>query len=297
MPVYTTDFSELLEPNLRIVYDQEEKAWEEEWSKFMTIETSTKATEKDFSTTGFGVAQEYAEGESVPFDTVYRGWSKTYTHVQAGLGFIITRIMYEDDQYRHMKQKPKALSRAMNEYLEIMNANILNRATTAGYTGGDGIVLASASHPTIAGGLWNNVMAADLDVTSLEQAFIGIGNFINERGLKYKCKPMKLLCSTSDAFQADIVLKSAQLPGTAYNDINPAQNSIPGGKVVLHYLTDTDAWGLQTDAPNGLLFFWRRRKEFTNDTDWNSDNAKYKTSMRCSSGWTDPRCIYWSTGG
>jgi len=297
MPVYTRDFAELLEPNLRLVYDQEERVWEEEWSKFMMVESSGKASEVDFSTTGFGVAQEYSEGEGVPFDTVYRGWKKTYTHVQVGLGFIITRIMYEDDQYRHMQQKPKALSRSCNEYLEIMCANILNRATTSGYTGGDGVVLAYASHPTIAGGTWNNVIAADLDVTSLEQVIIGIGDFKNERGLKYKAKPMKLLCSTSDAFQADIVLKSAQLPGVAYNDINPAQGVLPGGKQVLHYLTDTDAWGVVTDAPNGLTFFWRRRKEFTNDTDWNSDNAKYKVSMRCSAGWTDPRCIYWSTGG
>lgn len=297
MPVYTRDFAELLEPNLRLVYDQEEKVWEEEWSKFMAIERSGKAAEVDFSTTGFGVAQEYGEGDGVPFDTVYRGWKKTYTHVQVGLGFIITRIMYEDDQYRHMKQKPKALSRACNEYLEIMCANILNRATTTGYNGGDGVVLAYASHPTIAGGTWNNVIAADLDVTALEQVLIGIGDFKNERGLKYKAKPMKLLCSTSDAFQADIVLKSAQLPGVAYNDINPAQGVLPGGKQVLHYLTDTDAWGVTTDAPNGLIFFWRRNKEFTNDTDWNSDNAKYKVSMRCSAGWTDPRCLYWSTGG
>jgi S-adenosylmethionine/arginine decarboxylase-like enzyme len=297
MPVYSSDFSELLEPTLRVVYDQEEKAWETEFDKFMTIESSSKAVETDFSTTGFGVAQDYADGAGVPFDTVYRGWKKQYTHVQAGLGFIITRIMYEDDQYRHMKAKPRALARSLNEYVEILCANILNRATSGSYLGADGVALASSVHPTIAGGTWSNTQSADLDVTSFEQSLIGIGNFINERGLKYKAKPQQLIVSTSDTFQAEIILKSAQLPGGANNDFNPAKGILPKGTLVLHYLTDTDAWGVTTDAPNGLLFFWRRQKEFTNDTDWNSDNAKYKGTMRCSAGWTDPRCIHWSPGG
>jgi hypothetical protein len=297
MPVYTADFSELLEPTLRVVFDDTDQQWDAIYNQIFDVVASKKATETDFSTTGFGMAQDYAEGEAVPFDTVYRAWKKTYTHTQFGLGCIITRVMYEDDQYRHMKGKPAALARAMNEYIETMAANILNRATTSGYTGADGVVLAYASHPTVAGGTWSNIISADLDVTSLEQAYIGIGDFVNERGLKYKTKPQRLIVSISDEFNANKILNSAQLPGTANNDINPARGSLPKGYLVWHYLTDKDAWGLQTDAPNGLTFFWRRQKDFTNDSDWNSDNAKYKTTARASCGWTNPRCLYWSSGG
>jgi hypothetical protein len=296
MPVYSSDFPELLLPTLRTVYDLEDRGWDTEWTQYMTVENSTKAAEKDFSTTGFGVAAEYGEGDAPLFDTVYRGWTKTYTHKQVGIGTIITRIMYEDDQYRHMKSKPKALARSMNEYLEILCANILNYATTnsAAYQGADGVCLAYSAHPTKMGGTWSNTISADLDITSLEQMLILKDSFINERGLKYKCKAVRLLCTISDDFAAKQMLKSTQFPGTANNDINPAQGIL--SHVVLSYVTDPDAWGIQTDAANGLLFFWRRNKEFTNDSDWGSENAKYKSTMRCTAGWTDPRCIIWSPG-
>ncbi len=297
MPVYTANFSELLEPHLRVVFDDTDRAWDSVYDKVFEVLDSKKASETDFSTTGFDVAQQYGEGEDVPLDTIYRGWKYVYTHIKFGLGCIITREMYEDDLYRHMKTKPQALARAMNEFVEIMAANVLNRANNASYPGADSVPLAYSAHPTIAGGTWSNVGSADLDVHSIEQAYISIGNFIGERGLKYRCRPIRLIVSPSDEFNARIILNSAQLPGTANNDINPAQNSLPKGYVVWHYLTDPDAWGVQTDAPQGLTFFWRRRKDFTNDTNSNNDNAKFKSTARASCGWTNPRCIYWSTGG
>ena len=298
MPVYTKDFSELLEPTLRVVYDDTDRAWAPEWDKVFTVENSSKAAETDFSTTGLGLTQAYAEGEDVPFDTVYRGFKKVYTHLQYGLGIIITRIMYEDDQYRHMRGKSQALARSANEAIEINCANILNRAFNSSYTGGDGKELCATDHPLGGGGTYSNELStsADLDITSFEQALIGIGDFKNERGLKYRANPQKLIVSTTDAFLAQQILKSAQLPGSNYNDINPAFNILPQGYQMMHYLTDTDAWFITTDAPNGLLFFWRRNKEFSNDSDWNSDNAKYKVTYRCIQGWTEPRCIFGSPG-
>jgi hypothetical protein len=197
-----------------------------------------------------------------------------------------------------MKAKPQALARSANEAVEINCANVLNRAFSGSYLGADSKALCASDHPNSVGGTFSNLLstASDLDITSFEQALIEIGNFTDNRGMKYRANPQRLIVSTSDAFMAQILLRSAQLPGSPNNDINPAQNVLPGGFQVMHYLTDTDAWFVQTDAPNGLLFFWRRNKEFANDSDWNSDNAKYKVTYRCSQGWTEPRCMFGTPG-
>jgi hypothetical protein len=297
MPAYTTNFSELLEPGLRTVFDQNDRAWPEEWSKIFEKVATSKYQEHDFFTSGFGVAPVKAEGDSISYDNVYRGFKKTYTQVVYGLGFTVTREMYEFDQYRHMNQKPKALARSMNETVEILCANILNNAFTSG-TGADAKYLCATDHPTATGGTWTNSMsaAADLSITSFEAALIAIGAFVDHRGLKFRAIPQRLIVSTSEAFTAEIILKSAGLPETPNNDMNPAKGILPQGHVVNHYLTDADAWFIQTDAPNGLLTFWSRNKEFGKDNDFDSDNAKFKSTMALAVGWTDPRCIYGSAG-
>ncbi len=297
MPVYTKDFPELLEPGLRAIWGMEDRAWAEEYSQIFEQNDTNKETEKDFGLSGFNLAVQTAEGAPVTYDTVYRTYSKSYTQIKYTLGFIVTREMYEFDQYRQMRQRPKALARSMNETIEVYAAAILNNSFSSA-TAADAVAICSASHP-YKGGTWSNLLSpgADFDVTSLEQMYILIGGFINDRGLTYRAMPQKLICSTSDAFMADQVMKSAQLPGTANNDINPAQNSLPKGKVVSHFVSDTDAWWIQTDAPNGLLFFWSRRKEFTNDSDFDTENAKYKSTMMFVAGCTDPRCIVGSAGG
>jgi len=135
-----------------------------------------------------------------------------------------------------------------------------------------------------------------LDITSYEQALIDIQAFVDDRGLKVMALPKKLVVHPDNLFQAQIILKSAQLPDTANNDYNPAMNTMPGGVVVMHWLTDSDAWFIKTDCPNGLMYIWRRQPEFTRDNDFDSENAKFKTTFRCSSGWTDPRGIFGSPG-
>ncbi len=296
MPLYSSNMPELLEPGIRVIYGDSYNDYPEEYTEAFEVDTSSKATEKDFSLSSFGLAQQKGEGDEVYFDEMYKGYSKTYTHLEYALGFSVTRIMYEDDLYRQIKSRPKALARSVRHTVEILSANILNNAFTSG-VGGDSVYLCSASHPIKTGTL-SNLMdpSATFSVTSFEQSLIAVQGWTCDRGLKIRVLPKKLIVSPSDAFQAQIVLKSANMPGTANNDVNPAQNYLPSGYTVMHWLTDTDAWFLKTDIPNGLMFFWRRRPEFTRDNDFKSENALFKTTLRCSQGWTDWRAIYGSAG-
>lgn len=300
MPVVTGNFAALLTPGYRIIWGDDMARWEEEYSKFMTIDSSTRNYEEDHSITQLGVVPTKAEGAAVSYDTIYDGYTKRYTHLLYGLGFSVTREMVEDDLYRKIKAMPKALSRSCQETIEITAANHLNRAFSGSYLGGDSKALCASDHPTYGGGgTYSNMpsVAADLDITSFEQALIDIQiNFIDDRGLKMKVKPQKLLLHPNNWFMAEKILKSAQEPDTANNAVNPAKGALPGGYVLLHWVTDTDAWFVTTDCPNGLTWFWRRRPEFTQDNDFDTENAKYKTTFRASSAWTNPRCIYGSAG-
>jgi len=297
MPIYTKDMPELLEPGLRTIWGTEDRAWAEEFSKVFDIQSTVKATETDFGLSSFALAVAMGEADPITYDTVYRTYKQTYTAILYGLGFIITRVMYEDDQYRQMNQRPKSLARSMNETVEIYAFDILNNCFATNKSA-DASYICSTTHP-YKGGTWSNRLdpSADLDITSYEQSLIGIGEFVNDRGLKYRAMARKLIVSPANAFMADQILKSAQLPGGANNDINPAQGTMPEGVFVGHFLTDSDAWWIKTDAPNCLNFFWRRQKEFANDSDFQTDNAQYKSTMRFVAGCTDPRGIYGSSGG
>lgn len=297
MAIFTTNFNELLLPGLRKVYGLEYAQYPEEYSKVFDVQTSDKATEKEQSITGFGNLMVKPEGASVAYDQAFQGYKKEYTHVTYGLGFIITREMWEDDQYRQMVKLPRALARSVRNTTEIFGASVFNNAFTAGYVGADGIVLCATNHPLIGGGTFANKPAvdADLDITSFEQALYDIQAFVDDRGLKMAVRPKTLWVHPSNDFQAQYILKSDKLPDTADNNYNPARGALPYG--ILHWLTDPDAWFIQTDVSDGLTWFWRRRPEFTNDDDFDTENAKYKTTMRCSYGWTDPRCVYGSAGG
>lgn len=300
MPVYTENFAELLEPGIKTVYGDEYEAHPEEYSQVYSIETATKAEEHDLAISSMGNAVEKNEGQAVTYDTIYQGYKKTYSMLTYALGIAISREMYEDDQYRKMNGLAKGLAKSVRETVEILGAATFNNAFNATYTGSDGLELCSTLHTTFGGGgTYRNELsvAADLDVTSYEAALIDIGTqFIDDRGKKVPARPKKLIVHPSNYYNALVILKSAQLPGVANNDYNPVQNSMPGGIVSLHWLTDEDAWFISTDIPNGLRYFWRRRPDFTRDNDFDTENAKFKTTFRCGMGWTDPRGIFGSPG-
>jgi len=292
----SADFGEVLWPGLRALYGLTYNEWPEEFSQVFEIATSTKYKEEDVAFSGFGYLAEKEKGGSIIYDEAYQRYKTTYTHATYALGFNIERELWEDDQYRIIQKYPKALARSNRQTIELLAATHLNLSHASGSAGGDGQPLVSSSHPIIGGTASNLGTPADLSVSSLEQAFIDIGNFVDERGMKMRAMPRKLIVSTSNAWNARVILGSVQKPGTANNDLNPARDALPGGVVVLHWLTSATKWFIQTDVPDGLIFFWRRRPEFSKDNDFDTENAKFKTTLRCSLGHTDWRAIYGNAG-
>ena len=293
-------FAKALWPGVNKWYGTAYNELGSEWDKLFEKNTSKKAFEEDVGYSSFGLASVKAEGAPVVYDSARQGYTTRYQHVVYALGFIITRETYEDDQYDVIgKKKANALARSMRISKEIVAANVYNRATTSGYTGGDGIVMLSASHPKVAGGTYSNIIGttADLSEASLEQATIDIEGFTDDRGLIIAAKPKQLIIPRQLRFEAYRVLKSDGRVGTDLNDPNAVKAlGLFGEPTINHFLTDTDAWFIRTDVPDGMKYFERRGDQFEMDNDFDTENAKYKASARYSFGWSDPRGVYGSMG-
>lgn len=216
------------------------------------------------------------------------------------LGFIVTREIYEDDQYGKVgAQKAKALARSMRQTKEIVGANIYNRAFSGTYAGGDGQSLISASHPNVAGGVFSNQIgtASDLSEAALEQATIDIAGFRDDRGLLIAARPEGLIIPYQLQFETARILGSDGRVGTDLNDPNVLkQKGIFSNIITNHYLTDPDAWFIKTSVKDGLKYFERRGDQFEMDNDFDTENAKFKATARYSFGWSDPRALYGSQG-
>lgn len=296
-------FAKALWPGINKWYGEAYSKHPAEWNKLVDTQSSTKAWEEDVGVTSFGLATVKNEGGSIAYDDMNQGFLTRYTHVVYGLGFVITREMYEDDQYDVIgRKRANSLAFSMQQTKETVVANVYNNAfDTSNYAiGGDGKALLTTDHPNISGGSWGNepTTAADLSEASLEQAVIDIGKWTNDRGLKISIMPQTLIIPVDLAFEAERILMTPNRVGTSDNDINALyrMGKFPGGIVVNHYLTDTDAWFLRTNAPDGLKLFQRRAMQFATDNDFDTENAKYKATERYSVGWTDPRALYGSPG-
>jgi hypothetical protein len=300
MTISTGSFAKALLPGIHKWVGLEYKDYMPEYSEIFEKNTSTKAFEEEVGVTGFGYAVVKTEGNSISYDDMEQGFTQRYTHAVVALGFIITREMYEDNQYVQIGlRKTKGLVFSMKQTKETIAANILNRAFNATYTYGDGKELCATDNPNKSGGTWRNelTVAADLSEASLEQACIDIGEFTNDRGMLIKVMPKLLIIPPELEFDAARILKSIQQPGTANNDINALRtlSKIPN-MTVNHYLTDSDAWFIKTDAPDGLKYFQRRGLEVGTENDWSTENAMYKASERYSFGATEKRSIFGSQG-
>jgi hypothetical protein len=300
MAVITTgSFSKALWPGINAWYGQAYNEHKVEYTDLFDTHTSRKAWEEDVGYSGFGLAIQKTEGNAVSYDSERQGFVSRYTHATYALGFIITREMVEDDLYDVAGQKKaKGLAFSMRQTKEILGANVFNRAFSSTYTGGDGKELCATDHPNIAGGTFANELAtaADLSEASLEQACIDLMKLENDRGLKISIMPKTLIVPVDLAFEADKILRTEYEVGTANNTVNVVRSKFPGGVRINHYLTDTDAWFIRTNAPDGMKYFSRRDDAFDMDDDFDTDNAKYKASFRCSFGWSDPRGVFGSPG-
>lgn len=298
--ITSSSFAKLLWPGLNSIYGKEYNDYPVEWDQLFEHNTSDRAYEEDLGLSSFGLASVKAEGAPITYDAERQGFTSRYSHVVYALGFIITREIYEDDQYGKVgAQKAKALARSMRQTKEIVGANIYNRAFSGSYTGGDGVSLLNASHPNVAGGTFSNVMsvASDLSEAALEQAVIDIASFRDDRGLLIAAKPAQLIIPYQLQFEAARILTSDGRVGTDLNDPNVIKDKGIFNKVTInHYLTDADAWFIRTNVMDGLKYFERRGDQFEMDNDFDTENAKFKATARYSFGWSDPRAIYGSQG-
>lgn len=303
MSIMTTGgFAKLLTPGIKKIYGDKYNKHVTEFTEIFAKENSDKAYEEYQGISGFGLAQRKTEGAPVAIDSMKQAFTTRATNVTYALGFIITRELYEDDQYSKVSaQRSRALAFSMRQTKEIVGANLINRAFTSTYAFGDGKELCATDHPNAAGGTFANELsvAADLSQASLEQMAIDISNFTDDRGLKIAVMPKKLLLPPSLMFEGERILKSALEYDTANNAINAikSKNIFPEGIAINHYLTDTDAYFILTDA-EGLVYQERRADEFepTAENDWDTENARYKASARYAFTAFDPRAIFGSPG-
>jgi phage major head subunit gpT-like protein len=299
MAIMTTNFGELLYPGLKTIWGDAYKGYPEEYTQIFEVVTSDKKTEHTVEIGGFGYATEKPEGSGVDYDTAYQGYTKNWTNVTYAIGFAVTSEMWEDDQYGKIRALPKAQAFSVRNTIELTAANLLNNAFVTTYTTGpDALELCSTLHVLVRGGTEQNEpsTASDLSMTSLEQAMIDIGDMVNSDGMLAGIKAQKLIVPPEGEWTARQLLESDKDPETNFNAINPAKGIMPGGYTVNHWLTDPDAWFVKTDCPNGMVFYWRRRPDFTKDNEFSTENALFKTVYRHVAGWCDFRGIYGSPG-
>lgn len=298
--ITSSSFAKLLWPGLNSIYGKAYNEYPVEWDKLFEKNSSDRAYEEDLGLSSFGLASVKNEGAPITYDTERQGFTSRYNHVVYALGFIVTREIFEDDQYGKVgAQKAKALARSMRQTKEIVGANIYNRAFDSNYKGGDGVSLISASHPNVAGGTFSNQIAtaADLSEAALEQAVIDIAGFRDDRGLLIAARPEKLVIPYQQTFEAKRILGADGRVGTDLNDPNVLKDmGLFSNVVINHYLTDPDAWFILTNVKDGLKYFERRADQFEMDNDFDTENAKFKATARYSFGWSDPRAIYGSAG-
>ena len=289
-----------LEPGLNALFGLEYKNYADEHTEIFDIENSDRAFEEEVMLSGFANASVKPEGQGVNYDTAQESFTARYTHETLALAFSITEEAIEDNLYDRLASRyTKALARSMANAKQVKAANVLNNAFDSSFTGGDGVELCSAVHPIVAGTFKNELStAADLNETSLEQALIDIAAMTDERGLKIAAKGVKMIIPSALQFTAERLMKSQGRVGTADNDINAvgSMGMIPQGYVVNHYLTDTDAFFIKTDVPNGLKMFVRAPIKTAMEGDFDTGNVRYKARERYSFGFSDPRGIFGSPG-
>jgi len=291
-----------LEPGLNALFGLEYRRYDQEHKEIYATESSDRAFEEEVMLSGFANADVKPEGQGVAYDEAQETFTARYTMETVALAFAITEEAMEDNLYDRLSSRyTKALARSMANAKQVKVAAPLNNGLpgVATFKTGDGVSLINASHPTIAGTFSNTLStAADLNETSLEQAMIDIAAFTDERGLRIAAQGKKMIIPSALQFTAERVLKSPGRVGTADNDINALKNlgMVPQGYRVNHFVTDTDAWYIITDIPNGMKYFDRAPLKTAMEGDFDTGNVRYKARERYSFGCSDPRGIYASPG-
>jgi hypothetical protein len=295
-------------PGLNALFGMEYARYGEQHKELYEIEKSERSFEEETKLAGFATAPVKNEGQAIAYDNAQEAFTARYNHETIALGFSITEEAIEDNLYDSLSARyTKALARAMSYTKQVKGANILNQGFSGSALGGDGVSLfgnnsggTRVGHPLVSGGVNYNspTTGVDLNETSLENAVIQIAAWTDERGLLIAAKPRKLVVPPALQFVATRLLQTELRVGTTDNDINALKNngSIPEGYTVNNFLTDTNAWFLLTDVPNGLKHFERMPMATSMDGDFDTGNVRYKARERYSFGWSDPLGIWGSSG-
>ena len=301
MAISRAQLAKELEPGLNALFGMEYARYENEHAEIFETEASDRAFEEEVLIVGFGNAETKSEGQSVNYDSASEGFTARYTHETIALGFALTEEAVEDNLYDRLGARyTKALARSMAHTKQVKAANVLNNAFSSSFTGGDGVSLINTSHPLAGGGTLANrqTTMADLNETSLENALISISTFVDDRNMILALQGTKLIVPPQLQFVADRLLESPGRVGTSDNDINAVRNMglLPQGNSVNHFLTDTDAFLILTDVPDGFKHFERTPISTSMEGDFDTGNVRYKARERYSFGFSNPRCVFGSQG-
>ena len=300
MAISRQQLAKELEPGLNALFGLEYANYENQHLEIFDVENSDRAFEEEVMLSGFANAAVKSEGAAVTFDTAQEAFTSRYTHETVALAFALTEEAIEDNLYDTIATRyTKALARSMAHTKQIKGANILNNGFSSSFPGGDGKELFATDHPSQSGDQRNELAtSADLSETSIEQALIDINAFVDERGLKIAARGVKMIIPSELRFTAERIMKSPARVGTADNDLNAiaSKGMIPQGYVVNNYLTDTDAFFIKTDVPNGLKMFERAAIKTAMEGDFDTGNVRYKARERYSFGFSDWRGVFGSPG-
>ena len=288
-------------PGLNALFGMEYDRYGEEHKEIYETETSERSFEEETKLSGFSAAPVKNEGSAIRYDNGQEAWTARYNHETIALGFSLTEEAIEDNLYDSLSARyTKALARAMAYTKQVKAASVLNNGFSSNYAGGDGVALFSTAHPLVSGGTNSNTPSTQVDLseTALENAVIQIAGWTDERGLLIAARPRKLIVPPALQFVATRLLETQLRPGTNDNDVNAIVNngSIPEGYTINHFLTDTNAWFLTTDVPNGMKHFVRIPLQNSMDGDFDTGNVRYKARERYSFGWSDPLGMFASQG-
>ena len=301
MAISRAQLAKELEPGLNALFGMEYARYENQHAEIFETESSDRAFEEEVLIVGFGNARDKSEGQSVGYDSASEGFTARYTHETVALAFALTEEAVEDNLYDRLGARyTKALARSMAHTKQVKAANVLNNAFNSSFTGGDGVELVSNAHPLAGGGTFSNRPSAyaDLNETSLENALISISTFVDDRNMILALQGTKLVVPPQLQFVADRLLDTPGRVETADNDINAIRNMglLPQGYAVNHFLTDTDAFFVLTDCPDGFKHFERSPISTSMEGDFDTGNVRYKARERYSFGFSNPRCVFASQG-
>ena len=301
MAISRAQLAKELEPGLNALFGMEYARYENEHAEIFETEASDRAFEEEVLIVGFGNARDKSEGQGVAYDQASEGFTARYTHETVALAFALTEESVEDNLYDRLGARyTKALARSMAHTKQVKAANVLNNAFSSSFLGGDGKSLVATDHPLAGGGTFSNRPSAfsDLNETSLENALISISTFVDDRNMILALQGTKLIVPPQLQFVADRLLETPGRVETADNDINAIRNMglLPQGYAVNHFLTDTDAFFVLTDVPDGFKHFERSPIATSMEGDFNTGNVRYKARERYSFGFSNPRAVFASQG-